>query len=176
MWKEIPGFEGLYEASTDGQIRSVDRISPHGHHLRGKVLKQRNHTQGYLSVSLSKDGVVHEVLVHRAIAIIFIPNPESHGFVNHKDEDKRNNAVENLEWCTKQYNNTYNGKMEKQLPYTQKPVIQVDLEGNEIARFDSAAHAARVLGFDKSGINHCCRGTAKTHHGFMWKYAGREVS
>ena len=66
--------------------------------------------------------------------------------------------------------------MEKQLPYTQKPVIQMDLDGNEVARFDSAAHAARVLGFDKTGINHCCRGKAKTHHGFKWKYAGREVS
>lgn len=171
MWKEIPGFEGLYEVSTDGLVRSMDRISPHGHHLKGKVLKQMTHNKGYLQVSLCKDGVVHQMLVHRLVAQVFIPNPKGLDFINHKDEDKSNNFVGNLEWCTQHYNNTYNGKMEKLAELKQKPVVQMNLDGSEVARFKSAAHAARSLNFDKARINHCCRGEAKTHHGFTWKYA-----
>ena len=113
MWRAIPSYEGLYEVSTDGRIRSVDRISPHGHRLKGKELKQISHSAGYLTVFLSKDGKPLPHLVHRLVAETFIDNPDGLGFINHKDEDKHNNNVDNLEWCTKQYNNTYNGKLEK---------------------------------------------------------------
>lgn len=170
MWRTIPNYEGLYEASTDGRIRSVDRITPHGHLWKGRELKQTFHTAGYLAVTLCKDGIPFSHLVHRLIAETFIDNPDNLGFINHKDENKHNNNVSNLEWCTKQYNNTYNGKLEKQKQYTRKPVVQMTMDGKTLIVHESGASAASAVGVNPSAIMRCCQGVTKTCKGFKWMY------
>lgn len=113
VWKPVVGFEGLYEVSNKGRVRSVDRdiIRSDGkvQHKKGVVLKQFITNKGYPYVMVNKDYKQHLKTVHRLVAQTFIPNPNNCPVVNHKDEDKTNNCVENLEWCTSSYNNTYNG-------------------------------------------------------------------
>lgn len=93
----VPGYEGLYEVSNKGNVKSL---------RRGIILKP-SILHGYLRVGLHKDNKTQYYVVHRLVALVFIPNPENLPFVNHKDESRNNNCVENLEWCTAQYNNTY---------------------------------------------------------------------
>lgn len=121
VWKPIPGFEGYYEASTLGIIRSVDRIvqvktmyATYPRFLKGKVVKQTFDGKGcYLQAMLSKDGIHKKYLTHRLVAQTFIANPMNLPEVNHKDEDKTNNSVSNLEWCDHVYNNNYGSKLHK---------------------------------------------------------------
>lgn len=104
-WLPVVGYEGLYEVSNMGNVRKTD----------GKIPKQFiEPLRGYMKVSLRKDKKNKSVFVHRLVAMAFIPNPNNYPIINHKDEDKTNNLVDNLEWCTYQYNNTYGSKREKQ--------------------------------------------------------------
>lgn len=109
-WKDIQGYEGKYQVSNLGRIKSLDRYVPFGQNasrlrkLEGKVLKLQPHQQGYSVVSLSKDSKISQYLVHRLVAEAFIPNPENKEMVNHKDGNKQNNNVTNLEWATRQEN------------------------------------------------------------------------
>lgn len=119
--KPIKGYEGHYEVDQFGRVYSVDRIvhvNDNGREydkpLKGKRMKQSVHTKGYKTVPLTKDGKTTTHYVHRLVAEAFIPNPSNLPFINHKDEDKTNNFVENLEWCTEQYNATYGKAREKQ--------------------------------------------------------------
>lgn len=112
VWKPVVGFEGLYEVSNKGRVRSVDRdiIRSDGkvQHKKGVVLKQFITNKGYPYVMVNKDYKQHLKTVHRLVAQTFIPNPNNCPVVNHKDEDKTNNCVENLEWCTQSHNMTWN--------------------------------------------------------------------
>ena len=111
VWKDIPEYEGLYQASTLGRIRSVDRLilSRGGFfkHLKGVILIQTTAGRGYASVMLSKNGLTKRWNVHRLIALTFIPNPNNYPEINHKDENKTNNIWTNLEWCDSKYNANY---------------------------------------------------------------------
>lgn len=97
-WKRIPGFE-RYSVSTDGQVKS--------HHGKEKILVQRDNGSGYKKVYLSMPYEKRNMLVHRLVALAFIPNPNNLPFINHKDENPSNNNVDNLEWCDAKYNNNY---------------------------------------------------------------------
>lgn len=119
--KPVAEYEGYYEVDKFGRVYSVDRIvsvddngRKYDKTLKGKCMKQSVHTKGYKTVSLTKDGKTTTHYVHRLVAEAFIPNPERLPFVNHKDEDKTNNFIDNLEWCTEQYNATYGKAREKQ--------------------------------------------------------------
>ena len=112
--KSVKGYEGYYEVDQFGRVYSLDRIikvSDNGRlydkHIKGKQLKQSMHTNGYKTVALTKDGKTKGLFVHRVVAEAFIDNPNNLPMVNHKDEDKTNNFVENLEWCTNEYNLNY---------------------------------------------------------------------
>ena len=117
IWKEIEGYEGLYEVSNLGRVRSLDReqfqIGNGGSYFKriykGRILKFKIDYHGYYRVHLSVNGERKHYLVHRLVAEAFIPNPNNLPCVNHKDEDKTNNSVDNLEWCDVAYNNAYNG-------------------------------------------------------------------
>lgn len=113
-WRPVVGYEGLYEVSNTGQVRSLDRYDINGRFLRGKTLKLLECTNGYLMIKLHKNGIIKNILVHRLVAEAFIPVVEGLSEVNHKDEDKKNNSVDNLEWCSKKYNNNYGTKIERQ--------------------------------------------------------------
>ena len=109
-WRDIPGYDGYYQVSNQGNVRSVDRYIVDGGRTRlyrGKDIKQFLDHKGYKGVTLSKQGVLKRIVVHRLVAAAFIPNPHNLPEINHKDEQKCNNCVTNLEWCTTQYNTSY---------------------------------------------------------------------
>ena len=119
IWKAIPDYEEYYEVSNTGKIRSVTRtiIYKNGavHNLIGKELKQDiEKNQGYYRICLNKNGIKKTFKVHRLVALAFIPNPDNLPFVNHKDENKLNNNINNLEWCTAEYNINYGTRTERQ--------------------------------------------------------------
>lgn len=120
--KPVVGYEGYYEVDQFGRVFGVDRtvsVNDNGRvydkDIAGKQMKQTMHDKGYKIVSLTKDGKTKLCFVHRIVAEAFIPNPDGLPMVNHKDEDKANNFLENLEWCTALYNNTYGNAQKKRV-------------------------------------------------------------
>ena len=114
--RPVKGYEGYYEVDNTGRVFGVDRVisvrngeTEYNAHIRGKELSQHKHTNGYMMVNLTKDGKCKSVRVHRLVAEAFLPNENNLPVVNHKDENRTNNRVENLEWCTQRYNFMYNG-------------------------------------------------------------------
>lgn len=112
-WRAIPGYEGLYEVSNQGRVRSLDRYDNIGRMRKKRYIKLLLSSSGYFSVGLSKNGNVTVYLVHRLVVQVFIPNPDGLPQVNHKDEDKTNNSVDNLEWCSAEYNSNYGTARER---------------------------------------------------------------
>ena len=109
--------------------------------------------------------------VHRLVAETFIPNPNNYPEINHKDEDKTNNCVENIEYCTHEYNSNYGSRTERAAQACSKPVLQIDKTTNEvIAEWQSTHEVERKLGFNNSAISKCCTGKRKTCGGFRWSY------
>jgi DNA-binding protein len=181
IWRPIPDFEQYYEVSNKGSIRSVDRhvVDARGSikSFRGKILKSAKNNYGYLNVCLKIRGknISKSVLVHRMVAMVFLPNPNHKDTVNHKDFDKTNNEVKNLEWCTHQENmdHMFKGKAPKRYKrgenYFARPVSQFDINGNHIRDYDCIADATDH-GFSSSHITRVCKGQRNTHKGFIWKY------
>lgn len=120
IWKPVKGFEGYYEVSNLGNVRSIDRIVLDTVRncerlLKGKILTQRDNGSGYKGVMFCKEHKLYNKYVHRLVSEAFIPNPDNLPQINHKDEDKSNNRVDNLEWCSQLYNNIYGSRMERQV-------------------------------------------------------------
>lgn len=119
VWKDIKNYEGLYQVSNLGNVKSVDRYVYAGDNSNHKYQHIKEHNlklnggDKYIQVSLCKNGKIKAVLVHRLVAEAFIPNPDNLPCINHKDENPKNNQAENLEWCTYKYNNEYNGRIAK---------------------------------------------------------------
>lgn len=162
IWKPIKGYEGLYEVSNLGRVR---RLWPITHHTRiVKPFLRGKPPRDYLAVNLSKDNKLRTHSIHRLVASAFIPNPNNLPMVNHKDENKRNPRVENLEWCDNLYNNRYGTVCERRSlalinnPKTSFPIAQSDLNGNIIAIYPSISEAARSTGIAKVLIRLCVSG------------------
>lgn len=178
-WKDIPGFEGRYQVSNLGQVKSVPRdVNNHTSiiHLKGKILNQRYNHKGYKVVDLLDSTQKHKYcLVHRLLALAFIPNPENKPQVNHIDGVKDHNILENLEWVTNAENqiHAYEHGLNHTADTTGRPkkaVLRVDIETNEVVeRFNCLADAGRKYG-SYSSIRSCCIGRAKTAYGFKWKF------
>ena len=170
IWKSIPGFEGYYEASNLGRIRSLDRkmVSSLGKEYikPGRIRKLVYcDSNGYYYVVLCGK-VKKTCIVHRLIALTFLENPNGFECVNHKNENKLDNRVENLEWCSKSYNNHY-GSMETA---SFKPVIAKQIStGRELA-FPNARQAAKYTGANYKNISACCRGKRKQAMGYEWRF------
>lgn len=180
-WREVPGWE-RYAVSTFGRIASLGAPYLCGGRVccrKPQLLTPRltSEPPHYLSVVLSDgNGKRRGSLVHCLVARTFIPNPDNLPFINHKDENSQNNRVKNLEWCTQKYNcnyGTHNARMAKTISetaYQRKKVVQLSLNGDFIARFDSIAIASRTLRYGRTSISLCCRGLNKTGYGFRWMY------
>ena len=173
IWKDIKGYEGYYQVSNFGRVKSIERKVNKWDGIRTineRILKQNLSHNGYYFVSLSKNGKRRTYRVNRLVAEAFIPNPDNLPQVNHKEENKLNNNVENLEWCTSKYNNNYgthNDKISKRLS---KPVLQLDKNGNFIKLWESIMSIERETGFFQGSISNCCKGKYKTSYGYKWKY------
>lgn len=170
-WKDILGYEGLYQISNLGRVKSLERTDSLNRIVEEKILKPRKDKGGYLMVNLSKDGKLKTFKVHRLVALHFLPNPNNYTEVNHIDENKENNAVSNLEWCDRKYNINYGTALKRSAEKQSKQVIQYDLEGNEIARFPSTIEIERQYGFSHRHIGKCCLGKYKTAYHYKWQYA-----
>lgn len=185
VWKPIKEFEGLYDISNLGRVRSVDRdISVerygkiHTCHYNQRILKQYKNTGGYYIVELHKQDGGYQPRVHRLVAEAFIPNPNNYPCINHKDECKTNNKVDNLEWCTYKYNNNYGtrpqrlGKSNTDNPLLCKTIVLTNSKTGESTFYNSVKDAAKFLGGDsmKGAISSCCRGKRKQVRGYYCKY------
>lgn len=179
IWKEIVGYEGRYEVSSFGRIRSIgryiDRKDGSRIYLKSKILKQQiKYGAGKLvryQVNLYNGIKNNMLLVSRIVAMAFIPNPDNLPQVNHIDENPSNNHVENLEWCTGYYNMTYGTRIERTIKSMQKKVNVYDLNNNFITSFESMKEAAAKLNCDNSSITKVCKGKVSQHKGYIFKYA-----
>ena len=179
IWKDVIGYEGLYEVSNFGRVRSCNRILKNTtnniwQNFKGRMLKQDIGDRGYYCVRLCKNNKSKHLYVHRLVLETFIPNPENKEQVNHIDGNKRNNRVDNLEWCTVSENiqHAYDTGLNE---LRKKAVNQYDLNGNLIKRWNSMADIEKEnKKYKANNISHCCRGKSKTSCGFIWKYAEQE--
>lgn len=170
MKKFIEGYENLYSVDEQGNVFS---------HYSNKVLTPCTDGHGYWYVNLQKDGKRKSKKIHRIVAETFLPNPNNYPCVNHKDENTRNNCVNNLEWCTYEYNNIYGSRIErvknkiiKKEDHKQKvKIIKCNKKTHEeICIYNSVGDAARDVGGSHSNIVACLKGRQKTSYGYFWKY------
>lgn len=164
IWKAVKNYEGYYAVSNTGKIYSFKKQGS-----RGQLLKQRTDKKGYLYVSLCKNGKYTLIAVHRVVAQAFIENSSNLPCVNHKDENKTNNNVENLEWCTYQYNNNYGTARERASRTRYKPCIGKWKDGTERI-FNSCTIASKETGISQGNIWGACNGLWKTAGGVVWSY------
>ena len=181
-WKDIKGYEGFYQVSDCGNVRSLERdvYNPRGtviRHMEEKILAPNLNRCGYQYVSFSLNGKIKSITVHRLVAEAFIPNPENKPQVNHLDEVKTNNVVENLEWCSAQENVNYGTRTARAIQNRRsyklgnapsaKAVFCEELNKT----FDCAKRAEEELGIRGSSICNVCKGKQKTAGKLHWRYA-----
>lgn len=161
IWKDVVGFEGSYKVSNLGNVKSL---------RNGKILIP-SITRGYKRITLCKNGKIENKVIHRLVAEAFLNNPENYPCVNHKDENKLNNCVENLEWCDIKYNTNYGTCIERRSKNKQKPVNQYDLNMNFIKRYESIKEASNGNYSLYTHIGECCKGKHFSIGGYIWRYA-----
>lgn len=194
IWKPIKGFEGHYEVSNYGRIRSLDYYSVmrdgRRKTVKGRIMSQIPDRYGYPCVNLyDENHKMKHLTVHRLVAIAFIPNPNNLPVINHKDEDKTNNCVENLEWCTVKYNVNYGTGLKRGVETRmndpeykeflhkfgerrQRKIVQKTLDGDIVKIWDSMTLAASSLRISMGQICCCCkhRKYYSSAGGFLWEY------
>ena len=164
-WKSIAGYEGLYEVSDLGRVKSLK-------HGKEKILKPWNTNDGYLLVALCKDGHIKRTYVHRLVAEAFIQNPNNLKTVNHRDEVKTNNTVGNLEWMSLKDNLNYGTHNKRMAESLSKQVQMFDKSTGELLEtFPSICEAERVTGINQGNICSCCKGKYKSSGGYVWRYS-----
>lgn len=170
IWKDVVGYEGLYQVSNLGRVRSTDKYDRLGRFHTGKILAIKDNGAGYLTLPLNRDGKHKMMLVHRMVAKAFVDNPNGYPQVNHIDGDKTNNVFTNLEWCTQSHNVKHAVNLGLHTEFGQKKVVC--LETGMI--FNSTVEAEKWVGIKpgNSRISSCCyqRRGAKTCGGFHWRY------
>lgn len=201
IWKDIKGYEGLYQISNFGNVKSLKREVSNGTGTRiidQRLLSQVTNRYGYICVTLCKNSKYKHCTIHRLVAEAFIDNPDNLPCVNHKDENKQNNNVDNLEWCSVAYNNSYGSRLGKvsnknkgkkhseetkqklrekaigRISSRRKPVNQYDLEGNLIRRWDYVRQIAQEWNLSSTApITNCLKGKHKSNisYGYKWEYA-----
>ena len=161
MVKDIPGYENLYCISERGHVWN---------RKTGALLSGNVNSHGYMVISLTKDGKKKDCKLHRLLAMTFIPNPSNFECVNHKDGNKLNNNLDNLEWCSKGYNNRH-AREELHIDFSAKPVCQTTLGGSVVAMWANYSLAAKSVGVSPVCIASCCEGLADSAGGYRWEHA-----
>lgn len=180
VWKKIDNFDN-YEISTLGRVRSVDHIvircNKRQFTVKGKVRSLYTSRNGYSNVSLcDNSGKWFRQQVHRLVAKAFLPNPNNLPQVNHKDENKTNNYISNLEWCANNYNINYGNRNQnvslslKNNSKVSKAILQYDKDGNLITEWPSINEIKRSCGYSTGNIHACCKCKYKQAYGYIWKY------
>ena len=187
IWKDVEGYEGIYEVSNLGRVRSLDHKARHVSRMgrefevtyKGRIRKLWANENGYLFATFKDNGKLKTYRVHRLVAEVFIPNPDNLPFINHKDENPSNNRVDNLEWCTHEYNVRY-GTTIMRIRDTQlkraNAVLQLDMEGNVLGKFMSLERAAEAMGCSTQLIKRVCDNKPHCHtaKGYRWQWADKE--
>lgn len=170
IWKHIKGFEGLYEVSNLGRVKSLERF-----HAKERILKPMLTVWGYARVQLYKNRSSKKFTIHRLVAEAFIPNLEQKPHINHIDENRLNNTVENLAWCTAKENNNHGTHIQKLVqanknhPAKSKTVACYAKNGFFVRTYPSIREAERQTGIFNQSIVQCCQGKRKTAGGYVWK-------
>lgn len=169
IWKDIEGFDGFYQVSNLGNIKSFVKSNKH-FGQESHLLKPTLNNSGYGTVTLYYGNKRSRFLVHKLVASAFIENPNNYPCVNHKDENKTNNCVDNLEWCTYSYNNAYGTARIRSIASKSKKVSQYTLDGFWLATYLSIGIAETLTGIKNHVIKDCCSGNTDTGAGYVWKY------
>lgn len=164
VWKDIEGYEGLYQVSNLGRVKSV----------KNNIIRKPRIASGYFYVNLSKAGKKKTYKIHRLVAQHFIANPNNYPCVNHKDENKLNNFYDNLEWCTFKYNINYGTSLKRRAEAQTRNVFQYNLNGELIKIWHGLKEISKA-GMNISCISQCCNKKIHTSYGSIWRYEGREI-
>lgn len=183
IWKDIEGFEGRYQVSNLGNVKSLN----YGNHGYEKNLIPKINNKGYLWVELLKNNTRKCYLVHRLVAMAFIDNPNGFNIINHKDENPLNCTVENLEWCTTEYNNKYSRdrhperikikpiKISRPYKRHKEHINQLSLNGEFIKQWENLAELAREKKYHSTSIKECCEGKRNKAYGYRWEFAEKSA-
>ena len=176
IWKDINCYDGEYQVSNLGRIKSVARLTTRPcqygireYRIPEKILRTRLGTSGYLCVNLHRDGKQVTEMIHRLVALHFCKGYRDGLVVNHKDEVKTNNRADNLEWVTQLVNNNHGTGIQRREKHS-KAVIQLSLSGEFIREWPSINAAAESVKANPSQLGHCCKGERPTAKGYRWKY------
>ena len=181
FWKDVVGYEGQYQVSNIGNVRSVERKDSMGRKCGGFTLRQIDNRYGYLYVMLYKNGIGKHKKIHRLVSEAFLPNPNNYSDVNHLDEIKANNNVENLEWCTRAHNINHGTRTERARQSKSKKVRAVNVETGEVTTFSSPTEAGdkgyytgnvylACKGNYRDGNRNLMGGDGRTYKGHKWSY------
>lgn len=193
MWKEISWTKGAYSASDNGNIKSNDRLGVDGRRLKEIVLKPWIGNHGYLTVNLLVDGRSYRCLVHRLIAEVFLGEAHNDMEIDHKDGNKLNNAVINLEWVTRKENlrraknlglivvSDRQKELREQISIisrekNKKAISQFSLEGELIKKYETVLDACRENGYEPSALSRATSGKQKTSYGYLWRWCEESVT
>ncbi len=168
-WRPVVGYEGRYEVSNLGGVRSLPRTmdarhggSPDGYHMKGRVLKKNTSPNGYFFVPLGKGKIGY---IHRLVLEAFVPNPENKPCCDHIDANKQNNKVTNLRWATYSENNSH----PHAVALRSKRVLQLDKDTEEVVAVYPSIKSAEMA-MNTSYVGKCCHGKQKTTAGYKWKF------
>ena len=173
IWRDIKNYEGLYQVSNLGRVKSLKRVIIHSNgkncFYKEKILKPVKTKNSYLVICLHKKGKQKRFYIHKLVGESFIVNPNNYPCINHKDENKENNNVNNLEWCTYEYNNTYGTRLERYS--TSKSIPIYCLETNKI--YKSAKECAKELNLSRGNIVNVLKGRQKQAKGYTFRYSNQ---
>ena len=170
IWKDIEGYEGYYEVSNLGRVRSIERRLNDDRIYGGRILSQKQARNGYMQVHVSKDGIGKYLLVHRLVGMAFVPGYFNGAAINHKDENKQNNRADNLEWCSPSYNSKYGHRNDTMIEQRKIGVVMMNTDGTSLQEFPSLQAAARAIGVSAGHICQVCKGERNKAGGYRWKY------